>query len=803
MTVQVDPGPGSTNWTTSAAGFTFAGQSAKWTVTVAGVSTFVYGYERTSPIDCDRWAAGGGGEDACTQFGTDDAASTSVAVTRVGGFTSAKVYPRSAVVSSSLAGGVLTLTLKKNRHVIIEANGSRQHTLRISSCPLREAVPGGSVNWTSYGPRTVTGISSGTNRFTFGSAHGLSANWKVKLWSTGTLPTAVGGDIDNDTNYFVRVVDATNIELARTSGGAAIDLTGIGSGTITVYRSELTSGVLYFPPGLHRIGRLFDLYSNTTVYLDHGAVVVGSFDVRETNGVLGMGLGVQSPTTHSSETVFGLSSFYDQITYAAWFGWDDIQYPHDNEVRDITIIGYPFYMTLRGVNRWVRTKIHSPWYWSCDGYKSNYKSNSDRTSSVTGCFGQCADDALDLTEWFGTFTMSDTMLTTTQNSIVLHGYFPNPLYISDDGEESSQLVQNSTFMHYGSADTGLDQIFPVLGQNVIFRSWVDGSEAEKGEGNYNITLRNNEVVGPVKSRVFSIANRLHPFSVSGLGTLRRDGFGEIAGIAVDGLTVEEAPGQLSILEGWDWENTPRDIAFSRWTVVDNLVNAGNWESYVEQNAFPYFITIGGQPVVTAVDICNTALDIIGHAKRITEISPPDGSAEAEVCAEHYTSCVNELLDAHNWNFATVKRELVALSTSDDPAWDYRYQLPEGMLRIISILPADATDNNYTVNAAVPVDYEIHADEDDEVRIYTDLEDAWIRFVKYVESPGLFSPTFLEALQWKLASRFAGPLIKGTEGAAERDRCTQQYMMAMGKATQNDARQQRRVSQTTISSWHKR
>jgi hypothetical protein len=100
-----------------------------------------------------------------------------------------------------------------------------------------------------------------------------------------------------------------------------------------------------------------------------------------------------------------------------------------------------------------------------------------------------------------------------------------------------------------------------------------------------------------------------------------------------------------------------------------------------------------------------------------------------------------------------------------------------------------------------VDYEIHADTSDVVRIYTDLEDAWVRFVKYVTNPNLFSPTFLEALQWKLASRIAGPIIKGTEGAAERDRCTGQYMMAMAKATTRDARQQRREAQKTIASWH--
>lgn len=790
MTAQVDPGPGSTNWTTSAAGFTFAGQSAKWTVTVAGVSTFVYGYERTSPIDCDRWAAGGGGEDACTQFGTDDAVSTSVSVTRVGGFTSAKVYPSSAVVSSSLAGGVLTMQLKKNRHVIIEANGSRQHTLRISSCPLREAVPGGAINWTAYGPRTVTGVST-ANNITFGSAHGLSANWKVKLWSTGTLPTAVGGDLDNDTHYFVRVVDATNIELARTSGGAAIDLTGIGSGTITVYRSELTSGVLYFPPGLHRIGRLFDLSSNTTVYLDHGAVVIGSFDVRQTNGVLGMGLGVLSPTTHSSETVAGLPSFFDQITYAPWFGYDGLQFSHDNEVRDITIIGYPYYLTFKGVNRWVRTKVHAPWYWSCDGYKSTYRSSSDLTCSVTGCFGQVADDALDLTDWFSSCTFSDSMLTTTQNSVVVHGYFPNPFYAN------ASLVQNSTFMHYGIEDTEQDYDFPCRGQNVILKSWVDGFANEKGEGSYNFTMRDCEVVGPVNSRVFSIANRLHPFSVAGLGPLRRDGFGEIAGIVIDGLTVEEEPGQPSILEGWDWTNTPRDIEVRGWRVAGELVTGARWLSFVEQNAFPYFVTIEGQPVVTNVELCNRALAYIGESPFVSSISPPDDSKAAKLCAKFYAQAFNEITQGHEWGWATKRIALTEVVDGGNDFYRYCYEEPAGLLRAFEMLPKGAPDG-YRDAKGERIKFRREIDPDGIHRLWSNLPDAWLRYSVYVTDPNQLDPWAQEALVLNLAAKLVGAIMQGKEGQTAMAQYLQLAAQHISRAKANDGNQRILTPEAKVS-----
>lgn len=68
--------------------------------------------------------------------------------------------------------------------------------------------------------------SSATERLTI-SGHGLYEGQRVKVSSTTTLPAP----LEADTIYYVKIVDANNIQLASEIGGSAIDLTDTGTGT--------------------------------------------------------------------------------------------------------------------------------------------------------------------------------------------------------------------------------------------------------------------------------------------------------------------------------------------------------------------------------------------------------------------------------------------------------------------------------------------------------------------------------------------------------------------------------------------
>jgi hypothetical protein len=776
MTVEVYSGPG-----------TSAYQSTRYSATVNGSTAYVYGYSDTAVMPTLAWTAGATVAPAWFQFGADETAT--VAITRLAGaITSAVVYPKDKGVTQSIVGGVLTLTVPANVRLWVECNGDRV-PLIIQSRPLKPALPSPRTDWTTL-TRTVSSINTGTNTITCSASHGYTAGQRVVLATTGTLPAVTGVALSATEVYYVLSPSGADLKLARTSGGTEIDFTGSGTGTLTMRTAQWTdaSTALYFPPGVHVTGRNFRLGNGANLYLDGGAVLVGSFEVKDTPSWSLSGAGQVFATYATWSEVFPLS-FEEKINYAVINGYGNLFEFTSSPISGIMFARWPFYFTFEGVTDFEYCLGICPWNYNTDGYDCSARLGG-ATSVIRHSFMLCGDDGLRLESNGFNLTATDVFVVNSNGATVLLGYWGEPKL----GKTQSMIDCDTIRLQPSDVTTGV-----ALGGQAVIKLWNDNSasEAEAGWGRFNVVIDGLSVWGPFDNMFASIENNLYPFG----DDLIRDGLGDVSNITIRDVFIEDTPGQLSRIYGTNWANTPHNIQFSGCEIEGVKLTAANFFSYFDTNAYPYNITVEAHPVVTEVDISNTALDLIGHAKRITDLAPPDGSAEAAICAEHYTDCVNELLDSHDWNFATVKRALVALDESDDPAWDYCYELPAGLLRVISIIPSDATDNHYTAMAAVPVDYEIHADSDDVVRIYTDLEDAWIRFVKYVTNPGLFSPTFLEALQWKLASRIAGPIIKGTEGASERDRCTGQYMMAMAKATTRDARQQRREAQKTIASWH--
>lgn len=79
--------------------------------------------------------------------------------------------------------------------------------------------------------------NASTNRLTV--ARTYVTGELVRLSTTGTLPTATGGDLDATTDYYVYYYSTTEIYLCRSLAealaGTYIDLTGTGSGTHTIH----------------------------------------------------------------------------------------------------------------------------------------------------------------------------------------------------------------------------------------------------------------------------------------------------------------------------------------------------------------------------------------------------------------------------------------------------------------------------------------------------------------------------------------------------------------------------------------
>ena len=196
---------------------------------------------------------------------------------------------------------------------------------------------------------------------------------------------------------------------------------------------------------------------------------------------------------------------------------------------------------------------------------------------------------------------------------------------------------------------------------------------------------------------------------------------------------------------------------------------------------------------TETDICNLALAALGDEATVVSIDPPEGSAQADHCAQWYPSARDTVLEAHDWKFAS-RRALGAALTSPTPTWSYAYAKPNGALRVVAVLPPGATsdfDEGLTKNEQ-PFDLETL--EDGTEVIVTNQPDAVIRFTAAAVDPGKFPPLVVQAIVRLLASYLAGPVLKGETGRAESRAQLQLHDAWMRKAQASDMNQGRRDEQ---------
>lgn len=188
-------------------------------------------------------------------------------------------------------------------------------------------------------------------------------------------------------------------------------------------------------------------------------------------------------------------------------------------------------------------------------------------------------------------------------------------------------------------------------------------------------------------------------------------------------------------------------------------------------------------MASEVDICNLALARLGDNATVASIDPPEGSAQAEHCARFYPVARDSLLEMHAWKFAT-RRVLLAQLTTDTWNWSFAYAEPTGVLKLLAVLPASASGD------AESQEYEAETDGNGTPIILTNQEGASLRYVAHVTDTTGFSPLFVDALAWLLASYLAGPVLKGDAGAAMAKACLQSFMLALSNAKVSDANQRK-------------
>ena len=204
-------------------------------------------------------------------------------------------------------------------------------------------------------------------------------------------------------------------------------------------------------------------------------------------------------------------------------------------------------------------------------------------------------------------------------------------------------------------------------------------------------------------------------------------------------------------------------------------------------------------MATEVDICNLALAHLGDDATIASLNPPEGSAQAEKAARFYPIARNTLLEMHTWNFAS-RRGALALTTNTLEQWDYAYAAPADMMNPVAVISptvqndyatrmsAGDTPGGITSNYAPTIVAGQYSPQQFAVEgdlIYTNQENAMLKYQAFITDPSVFSPLFVITLSWHLSSMLAGPVIKGDQGAAEAKRCTQMMVNYLASAKQSD------------------
>ncbi len=197
-------------------------------------------------------------------------------------------------------------------------------------------------------------------------------------------------------------------------------------------------------------------------------------------------------------------------------------------------------------------------------------------------------------------------------------------------------------------------------------------------------------------------------------------------------------------------------------------------------------------MASEIDICNLALSRLGDNATVASIDPPEGSAQAEHCARFYPFARDSLLELHTWKFATRRATLAELDV-DLFNWAYAYAEPAGALRIIKILSADQ------LSTAPSQPFETEGDDAGNKLIRTNLEEATAYYAVRVTDTTKFSPLFVDALGWLLASHLSGLIIKGAEGRAEAQRCGQMFLGVVRQAMNSDTNQ-RKVDNPHTPDW---
>ncbi len=148
--------------------------------------------------------------------------------------------------------------------------------------------------------------------------------------------------------------------------------------------------------------------------------------------------------------------------------------------------------------------------------------------------------------------------------------------------------------------------------------------------------------------------------------------------------------------------------------------------------------------VNDVTIASRALNLIG-ADAIASFG--DGSNEANVADNLYSTIIEAALTRTRWRFATGQQQLSRLTAEPVARWDAAYQMPTSP-QILLLHGVTILDN--------PIKYDRY---EDKIYCNATADDLVIADYTYKVDPIYWPPYFVKAVTYDLASVFAGSIAQ--------------------------------------------
>lgn len=171
---------------------------------------------------------------------------------------------------------------------------------------------------------------------------------------------------------------------------------------------------------------------------------------------------------------------------------------------------------------------------------------------------------------------------------------------------------------------------------------------------------------------------------------------------------------------------------------------------------------------TKTTVCNMALTHLAGTLLVDVAT--DDTTEADLCNANWDSCRDFVLEARDWTFARVRDELTKDAAAPDFEWSSRFEKPSDCL-VLRRIARQAT------NTEIREPFELEGNW-----ILADVDTLYVIYTAQITDVTLFSPAFVRALAYYLASVLAPAL---TENLKLEQVLYQQYERVLDQASGRD------------------